>query len=519
MTLQESSPTAANAIRHGLSGTRHVPKEAQAELAQIAAELIEIKQPNTPEEFEIVHNMSIAQWQVGQHSKRQVEHLQMQIARASEIFDAKELKKFQELQTNWLADPAAHAEAMANSYLGVKHFAHIWKAMSESLGPEGVGLSLKMTCQAVAAEGISPHPDEIFGQGDWLMKRFLATTASPTESVHEWLDKYGVRKSKISNDRGEKLYLSSPEPGLAHKELQARAQEKYQYWDNLMEKRRKDYDLAKIQFTQANAGNGMGDKEMENQVRLMHRYRTAAQNRFDRYDRQLKAGKATSLRRTQQLFAWEQREKERAINRDLKLARLTDQQYHQYQESVEYNEFREVRRSRNSYYNPNQPIYGNAYESTYEPYRNTEEDPQTGEMTIQAVNTIKEMEQVVNEPPPETKVAISPVPELAPEVQAELNLLIDEVFKTTPQKGMFSHWPNHIMSQAVLPIANAMIYERCQEKAVADELQILMMKEFARRIIFDTFEEKAKQESGAGEKKNRPKLNRSQRRALLRKMR
>ena len=74
------------------------------------------------------------------------------------------------------------------------------------------------------------------------------------------------------------------------------------------------------------------------------------------------------------------------------------------------------------------------------------------------------------------------------------------------------------MRQSVLPIANVMIFERCEDKSVADELQILMMKEFARRIIFDTFEEKAKQADGAvsDEKKNRPKLNRSQRRALLR---
>ena len=42
METSSHVPTAANAVRHGLAGTRHVPKEAQEALKQIEAEIREI---------------------------------------------------------------------------------------------------------------------------------------------------------------------------------------------------------------------------------------------------------------------------------------------------------------------------------------------------------------------------------------------------------------------------------------------------------------------------------------------
>jgi hypothetical protein len=424
----------------------------------------------------MVRDMAVAAWQVGEQSRLQVEHLEMQIARASSIFDAKELEKFEELQAKWMADPAAHAQAMANSYLGVKHFAHIWKGMVESLGPDGVGLSLKMTCQAVAAEGISPRPDEIFGPGDWLMKRFLATTASPTDSVHEWLDRFGARKSKITHDRAERLYFSAPDAGISHKELHERAQEKFQYWDNLMQKRRKEYDLAKMQFTQANAGNGMGDKEMETQVRLMHRYRTAAQNRMDKLDRQLKASKAERARKEHKIRMREERENNRKTRTNLQIARFSDRQYRQYIELVASEERRE--------FQPSQDIN-----------HQTDDDH---EMKIQSLpSSIDQLEKIMAEGPrPEMQISI--VPPTDPEAtDEELEALIDECFTKKPHEGMFSGWPTRLLTKDSIITVGLMLIDRGKNESQAKEIQLCLMREYGRRLISEHLTRKAEAEHEA----------------------
>ena len=464
-------PTAANAVRHGLAGTRHVPKEALEALKAIEADLIALKQPTEPEDFEILREMAQAQWQLGEHQRRQVEHLEMQIARGPEIFDQKARETFRSLLQDWQADPATHAEALSQSYLGAKHFAQIWQAVAESLGPDGAGLSLEMTCQAVMTEGISPRPEKIYGEGSWIMKRFLAGTDSPTESVKEWTNIYRMQTSKTTIDRAEKLFLTAPDTATSINELQVRAHEKYQYWDNLMQKRRKDYDLAKIQFTQANAGNGMGDKEMETQVRLMHRYRVSAQNRVDRLDRKLKNIQNERVRRLTRKYLWDQKEQQRKENRDYQVSRMTDKQYRHYSETVNNREDRELRE-----------LYQNMPQSQYQQYETQQyADPEIPpDMESNSVISteaspghmhVREAMEEQQERPQELPLTI--IPEYTQEpipADDEFQKLFDDLFLEPPHKGMFSHWPQRYLTTEIQP---AFVQRLVQRKISLDDARVI----------------------------------------------
>jgi hypothetical protein len=493
-------PTAANAVRHGLAGARHVPKEAVEALKAIEADLIALKQPADPEDFEILRDMAQAIWQVGEHQRREVEHLEMQIARGSDIFDQKAQESFRTLLADWQADPAAHAQAMSQNYLGTKHFAQVWKAVAESLGSDGAGLSLKMTCQAVLAEGVSPAPDEIYGDGAWIMKRFLASTESPSETVKEWTSRFGMQTSKTTVDRAERLYLSAPDTAVSINELHVRAQEKYQYWDNLMQKRRGDYDLAKIQFTQANAGNGMGDKEMETQVRLMHRYKVAAQNRVDKLDRKLKINQSERRKREQKHYLWEQREKERKENRDLKISKLNKREFEQYQEHLDQEDRRETRH----YYEQQQMAAQQYREVDEEPTVEDPPKPPAVEPTqMQSGQRMMKVQSVVEEnhkKPAEIPVAITPEPEpqaLDEEWLELLEGLMQQAFATEPHVKMFTDWPDEYFTKQGMHAVRRSFQKHCPSEAVGKEIYKHLILEFGHRNITQMMEARMAADSAA----------------------
>ncbi len=64
-----NTTTAGNAVRHGLSSLRHMPKGREAELGPIERELIDSRQPQTPEQLEIVQELAFAMWQKGEHER------------------------------------------------------------------------------------------------------------------------------------------------------------------------------------------------------------------------------------------------------------------------------------------------------------------------------------------------------------------------------------------------------------------------------------------------------------------
>ena len=168
-----NTTTAGNAVRHGLSSLRHMPKGREAELGPIERELIDSRQPHTPEQLEIVQELAFAMWQKGEHERLMILEADKLADQAGELFDQKAIDDYQKLNELWLDQPLRYTRAMAGSKLGVQHFVEHWQMFSQCL-KDGFGISLPMAFNAIKSEGCSISPHVICGEGIWIMTRVVA---------------------------------------------------------------------------------------------------------------------------------------------------------------------------------------------------------------------------------------------------------------------------------------------------------------------------------------------------------
>ena len=346
MTVQHNTTrtrlTPTNAVRHGLAGTRHVPRERVGELRLIEQDLVFLHEPNDPKEMELVRDLSLATWQVGEHDRQHVDRVEVQTAMSADVFDAQEQARFRKLLACWRDDPVTTVDSLTGSCLGLRYLTHLWRSIAESLGPEGSGVSLEMAWEAVLAEGQQPGPAKIAGAGEWIMTRCLAASASPEETVTEWLERAGAGQSKNALARAKTLLSLAPSAETSRKELLLWANQKLEYWGGPLERRESDYELMREQFGSAGAGIGLGDEAMQRDARLANRYRVSAQNRLDKLVRRLNASKNERMKRNQKQYEMEQREKHRKQQSDYSLARMNDEEFRRYNEQLDYNAKREA---------------------------------------------------------------------------------------------------------------------------------------------------------------------------------
>ena len=265
-----------------------------------------------------------------------------------------------------------------------------------------------------------------------------------------------------------------------------------------MQKRRRDYDLAKIQFTQANAGNGMGDKEMETQVRLMHRYKVAAQNRVDKLDRKLKMNQSERRKREQKHYLWEQREKERKEKRDLQVCKMKQREFEQYQQHLDQEDRREAR----NLYEQRQMAM-QEYAATETVAQDSSKPMAEQEMKIQstpsqAARIVQDVVQKIEKQPMEIPVAIAPEPqELDEELLDLLEELIEEAFAHPPHEKMFSQWPDEFFTRDGMHTLRRYFNRRGMDEALSKTVYQHLMKEFGHRKFTQFLEARTATDSAA----------------------
>ena len=346
MSMQQnvtrSKHMAAHAVRHGLAGTRHVPKDRAGELRLIEEDLVVVHEPDDAHEMEMVRDLAVATWQLGELDRQHVERVEVQIAQSADVFDAQAQAAFGKLLANWRANPVTAAESLTGSYLGLKYVTNLWKSIAQSLSEDGAGVSLEMAWEAVMAEGQNPAPTRVAGLGEWIMKRCLAASADPEEALAEWLELAGARASKNAMSRARTLLSTAPDAAKSREELRTRAMEKVALWGAKLEQRKAEYEALRRQFGSAGAGMGLGDEAMQLESRLANRYRVSTQNRLDKLVRRLAGSKSARMRRLQKHYEYEQREKIRKEKVDLQTARMTDDQFRRFNEQLDYNAKREA---------------------------------------------------------------------------------------------------------------------------------------------------------------------------------
>ena len=288
--------SAGNAVRHGLSGLRHIPKGREAELGPIERDLIESRMPETPEQLEIVHELAFAMWQKGEHERVMYQHAENLALKAGDLFDQKAFEDFQTLQNLWQDRPLEFTNSLAKSKLGVAHFVEIWELLNQSL-KDGFGISLSMAFRAIKTEGCSTSPLMISGDGIWILTRAVAHISELKSIAEEWLDLKDLRQSHDAVSRTNAILKKIPKAQDAHQDLQERATSRIKYWSELLQELSIQYDQDRQNYIDQYSLNIMSSEEFEKHIQRMHRYRVFTENRIKELNRRLANIKSDMLKK------------------------------------------------------------------------------------------------------------------------------------------------------------------------------------------------------------------------------
>jgi hypothetical protein len=320
--------SAGNAVMHGLSGLRHMPKGREAELGSIERDLIGSRLPETPEQLEIVRELAFAMWQKGEHERVMYHQAEKLALKAGDLFDQKALEDYQNLRELWFDQPLDHTKAMAKSKLGVEYFVESWNMISQSL-KDGFGITLPMAYRAIKTEGCSISPLMISGDGIWILTRALAQKPSLTEIVEEWLDMKDFRQSEDAVSRANEIFKKIPNSQESSQDLQERATSRIKHWSELHQKLSVQYDQERQDYIDQYSVNVMSSEEFEKQLHRMHRYRVFTENRIKELNRRLANIKSDMLKKERLAD-----EKEfRRQNHEIAVAQM---QRNQFEQLIEY---------------------------------------------------------------------------------------------------------------------------------------------------------------------------------------
>ena len=318
--------TAANAVKHGLASFHHVPKGREDELPPIERELIASRQPQSPEELEVVRELAFAMWQKGEHDRLLVAEAEKLCEKAGELFDKQARETYEKLKADWEKNPVEHHQALAQTPEGAGLFARIWVSLAKAL-VDNTCLSISMITQAIRADRENSSPLAIQGNGRWLMVRFLGLINDPNEYVEQWIAYEGLKPSVDVLGRTDKIIMDIPKEDSLLQELYDRADERLQQWFAL------NKELVSIQaeereaFIEQYRETVMISDEFEVVLKRFHRYRVFAENRVKDANRRLANLKAAAERKAQKA---EDREF-RKVNQRIAIAKLDTEAFERFQ--------------------------------------------------------------------------------------------------------------------------------------------------------------------------------------------
>jgi len=315
---------AGNAVRHGLSGLCHIPKGREAELGLIELELIKSRQPETPEQLEIVHELAFAMWQKGEHERVMFLEAEKLANKAGDLFDQKALEDYLKLHKLWLENPLKYTAPMYACKLGVEHFLECWQMIKNGLA-EGYGPTLQLAITAVRTEGCSPSPHFITGEGIWIMTQTMSFKANIDCFIDEWLELVDADTSNDALGRAILISKALPDNESAYQHLCERAVIRLKHYTDLLQELSDKYDENRQDFISQYSVNVMSSEEFEKQVQRLHRYRVFTENRIKEFNRRLSNSRAEILKK-QRL----QDEKEfRNLNHEIAVEQLERPQFEQ----------------------------------------------------------------------------------------------------------------------------------------------------------------------------------------------
>jgi hypothetical protein len=343
-----STKPSGNAVKHGLSSLTHLPRGREHELPPILADLTASRQPETPEQVEIVQELAFAMWQRGEADRLFAEQAQPKFVDAEALFNKQTKEAYDALADRYAKNPGMHLEAMAQTVIGVKYFLRIWTNLLSTLADGAAPPSLKHTSTLIKSLGVHPSPVFITGEGEILMKQVLALKPNPDKAVVEWQVNESDAASHDAGVRAKAVRENLPPAGEARKLLRERAQERIKHWKTVLDCVKDNEELARLEFIEKHQYDLEVDPAQEAVLNRMQRYVASTSNRVNNLNRRLSNLKNAAAREKRH----EDDEVQRRFTRDQKDAKKQAELREKLHREIYYKLKEEVLISQNLYTMP-----------------------------------------------------------------------------------------------------------------------------------------------------------------------
>ena len=278
---------ARNALRHGLSGSIHVPLDKTQQVDRLRVELIQIHQPQSSDERDCISELALARWKTSECDRQMDLRAQVESAQAGKIFDRQMLDQFQADEKLWRSSPRFRKDLLGESFHGAALFEQLWSEILASLHSGIQRISLQQAQNMALLVGSSGNVHELSPDALWLFSRFVKMEPNPVQTIKVWA--ISSNTTLVAGDSSflDHHFFSLSDPAKCHKELNERATQEHKFW--MLRKRdlEMEYATHRKQFIEMSMGTGLGDPKLANDARLALRYQITAQNRADKLTRRL----------------------------------------------------------------------------------------------------------------------------------------------------------------------------------------------------------------------------------------
>lgn len=293
MTDRPTRSARPNALRHGLTARRYVSDELAQRVQEFRQELVEVHQPDSTDESQLVERLAIAQARVEEAEAAWDDRLRWQRTHALELFDRGESQRFETDLKAWRASPQGMLSVFGQTWHSAIFLRDLWNCIVESFEFD-ISITFGQVRDMILALGSDWRVDQVDVARGRIMSAFLALEPEPEATIERWVDDSRHGRDDLAPfdddlDRAHNFLVAAPTPEKARELLKTLAEEQLEQVAILAQTAQEIYVRERGRCAEISPGHPLGDAtDVRNTLRI-RRYLTTAENRADKLERRLLA--------------------------------------------------------------------------------------------------------------------------------------------------------------------------------------------------------------------------------------
>ncbi|MBI1322527.1 hypothetical protein GC170_04990 [bacterium] len=293
VTDESFSSFRPNALQHGLTARRYVSEELARRVHEIRQELIEIHQPESTGESQLVDRLAIAQARLEETQAAWDERLRWQRIHVEELYDRGESQRFANDLKAWRASPQLMQGVFGQTRLSATFLKDLWKCIVDAI-ESGVSITCEQIREMIMALGSDWRVDRVDVDRGRIMSAFIALSAEPRAAIEKWVHDSRAGREDLASfdddlDRAHDFLIGTQTEEHARSFLKTLAEEQLERAAGLVEKAQAIHVRERARCAEVMPGHPMGDASDVRETRLIRRYLTSAENRAEKIERRLLA--------------------------------------------------------------------------------------------------------------------------------------------------------------------------------------------------------------------------------------